>query len=71
MNSSPRRNQPRLLAFNLLHHPAQIGSVDANDPIDPAAAFEYDLRFATMPEYMDMGRSVIVGENHKSKPWAR
>ena len=69
MNSPPQCEQPLPLALDLLHHPAQIASADAGDPIepDPVRSFQVDLGFAALSEHMDVGRAVIVRKNHESE----
>src|SRR5712691_11344763 len=60
MNSPPHRDQPLPLALDLLHHPAQIASADADDPIEPDIArfLQDDLRFAALSEHVHMRRSI-------------
>jgi hypothetical protein len=47
--------------------PAQIAAADAGDPIepDPVRSFQDDLRFAALSEQVQVGRTVIIRENHE------
>jgi hypothetical protein len=69
MNLSPSGNQPVALLFRLAQDTAQIAARDAGCPVkvQPARPVERDLRFATLPDDMNMRRAVIVDKDHEAE----
>jgi hypothetical protein len=70
MYGSPRLQKRRVLFTRFGQQAPKVRSRNVTlprDDRDPVVR-EINLRLSTVPEYMDMRRCMVIGENHEPEP---